>query len=445
MVQPRRRNNNNKSNWKFFKKTNWKMLPKTQGFLIYPRKNYRYLNKHLPSIQKNWKLRVISRNFWTKIHRRFVQLLDRIKISKKFKSKYFNKKWNIFKVKNALITKALWKLRVFLKREHKLWKLRKLYKFPKLYKYDKTRRIFAYWVIEFFIKISTYDRVTKPTPYNYKALRAIRRSLNRKLNWRINIYVGNNILYERELRRVFKLKNKRTKKLLILKSRKKKRNLSLNKEISLNLIISKVIFIGGPSEKTNVTFFSLLLFSKNNIDIFRIQLIRSRILALHAAFHWMHSARMTLLYYRNFKFMFATINPAFAKLVRWAANETFGLYSANRWLSGKLSGVIKIKYLPHYLFIPDIDDNVLIVREALKQNIALIAAINTDSTYNVDLPIFGNCKEFKFIVKITRCLVNFSKQKQAVINSSKEFLFLKRQWFNAYAFPKKVKINLKLK
>lgn len=445
MIQPWGKKNNNKSNWKFFKKPNWKIVPKTQDFRIHPWKKYRYTYKIRRCLLKNWKIRVISRNFWNKVQVRFVQLWKRIEKSKKFKSKYFNKKWNILQVKNVLITKALWKLRVFLKREHRLWKLRKLYTFPKLSKHDKKRRIIAYLLLESFIKISTYDRDTKPTPYNYKALRAIRLSLDRKLNKQIYSFIGNNTLYQHGLIKFFKLKSKRTKKLLILKSRKKKRNLSLNKQISFNLILSKVIFIGGSSEKTNVTFFSLLLFSKNNIDIFRTQLIRTRLLSLHAAFHWMRTARMTVLYYRNFKFMFATINPAFAKLVRWAANETCGLYSANRWLSGKLSGLIKIKYLPHYLFIPDIDDNVLIVREALKQNIALIAAINTDSTYNVDLPIFGNCKEFKFIVKITRCLINFSKQKQAVINSSKEFLFLKRQWFNAYAFPKKAKTNLKSK
>jgi len=113
------------------------------------------------------------------------------------------------------------------------------------------------------------------------------------------------------------------------------------------------------------------------------------------------------------------------------------LFGANRWLSGRISAATKLQYVPHYMFIPDINENALIIREAVKRNIALIAIVSTDSPHNVDIPVFGNNKDFKGIVQIMRCLIYFSKQRQ---NSRKARHVYKRKtkskWFLLYTKKK---------
>jgi hypothetical protein len=194
-------------------------------------------------------------------------------------------------------------------------------------------------------------------------------------------------------------------------------------------VLTRLLFIGGSSEKTNAIFLSAVFFSKNNIDILRASFVRIHILKLYATFRWLLSAKMSLSFYKAFRFMFASTTAVFAKLMRWAAEQTAGLFSANRWLSGKLSGSIQIEHLPNYLFIPDIDENALIIREAIKQNVAVIAVVSTDSSYNIDVPVFGNNKEFKVIVQVLRLLIYLSKHKQHQINKSVNILLSSPKWF----------------
>jgi ribosomal protein S2 len=68
------------------------------------------------------------------------------------------------------------------------------------------------------------------------------------------------------------------------------------------------------------------------------------------------------------------------------------------------------------LFVPDIDENVMIIREALKKRVAIVALVNTDSPFCVDIPIFGNNKDFKIILQIILFLIKISKHKQKAIN-----------------------------
>ena len=193
---------------------------------------------------------------------------------------------------------------------------------------------------------------------------------------------------------------------------------------------SKLTLLGGSSEKTNNALFPTIFFSKNNIDIFRIEFLRIRLVHLYGIFRWFTiSYKKFLLKNVNIKFLFATITPVFAKLMRWAASETDGLYATNRWLSGRISAFIKLPYAPHYIIIPDVDENVLILEEAFKKNIAVISITNSDNTQLADLPVFGNNRSFKNIVQFTRCITLFSKNKQ------KNKIFFKpiqrtRPWFS---------------
>lgn len=171
-------------------------------------------------------------------------------------------------------------------------------------------------------------------------------------------------------------------------------------------IIGWAWFVGSAVRKTNRRLRSVIFFSKNNVDIFRRVALRVRFLQLHATFAWLlYSALRSCVFNPKIKFMFASINPVFAKLMRWAAEQTQGLYSGNRWLSGMLSASTQIPDLPHYLFIPDADNNALIMRESLRHHIAIISLVSTDSTYFGDVPLLGNNKEFKIILDTLRIII----------------------------------------
>lgn len=442
------RKKDSKWNRNFFQKNAWTQAHKEKHrikkVIIKGHHNNRILRKHFIRISNQLKC--------GKIIKQFLVLLKKIKKNIKMRSyKLFNKpnkKWKrrnlrnkkISKILNLSSKKAFWKLRIFFIREYNYWKQKKLPHFIHLRWSDKRNKAIIYLIIDLLIRTSTFDRVTKPTRYNFKAIRKIRQSLYTKLKKQIALFIRFNTLYNKKIKNYFrkiKCKTRFKKKLYNFKNTPK------IKKYYFNLFNCKALFIGGSSEKTNIFLFPTILFCKNNVNIISIDLVRARILNLYASFKWLFSARMSLFFYKNYKFMFATITPVFAKIVRWAAKQTIGLYSANRWTSGKLSGTIKIPYLPNYLFIPDIDENSLIVREAIKQNIAIISIISTDSLFNVDLPILGNNKEFKFIAQIMHCIICFSKHYQKAINLPKDTLFSKTEWFSPYAFPKKAEQTLR--
>jgi len=55
-------------------------------------------------------------------------------------------------------------------------------------------------------------------------------------------------------------------------------------QFARKVVRSKLMLIGGASEKTNRLFFPTILFSKNNVDIFRRDFVRIRLLYLYATF-----------------------------------------------------------------------------------------------------------------------------------------------------------------
>jgi hypothetical protein len=225
--------------------------------------------------------------------------------------------------------------------------------------------------------------------------------------------------------------NKSTQKRTIPFAINKKENYCLLNKYRLSIRFLNPFFflIGGTSENTNRQLLTQVIFSKNNIEIFNWTRVRAKLLHFHAAMRWLHIAKMDLFFRKSIKFMFASITPVFAGLMRWAAFITSGFNSSNRWLSGNITAFIKIPSLPHYLFIPDIDENQMIVLEACRKNIPLLAITNTDVAFVPAVPILGNSKDFRAVGQILRFIVQLVKRKQKKIDKSIYELYEVEKWF----------------
>jgi len=108
--------------------------------------------------------------------------------------------------------------------------------------------------------------------------------------------------------------------------------------------------------------------------------------------------------------MFASISPVFSNLMQWAAIKTNGIAKYNRWTSGSITATIGVEYLPHCIFIPDITESHMIVREAISKKITILSIISSDSPSDVDLPILGNNHDYKTLLQVIKFTILISKQ-----------------------------------
>lgn len=201
----------------------------------------------------------------------------------------------------------------------------------------------------------------------------------------------------------------------------------LNKNIFKTSYASEIL-LGGASENSNKKWRINFLISKNNVDVFNIFPVKTRLLALYANFRFVKSEREFS--FKNFKFMFASHTPVFAQLMQWAGILSNGVSSSNRWLSGTISAQTNLKFLPNYLIVPDPDQNEMITREAYTKKIPVVSINNSDSQFTADFGIYGNNRSFKMIFKIINLVLKLSKIKVRVLDVPlKKVVSENKKWF----------------
>ena len=228
-------------------------------------------------------------------------------------------------------------------------------------------------------------------------------------------------------------KKLREKALLLIRKKLKKKLRKQSFDIKKKYQLKFLTLMGGPAEYTNMQFVSRIFFSKNNIEIFSWKVYKMRFLTIFAAFRWLIGNKLRSTFYLESRIMFASTTPVYAGLMRWAAISLNGLHSSNRWWSGSITANVKYDYLPHYLFIPDMNDNLMIVQEAVKKRIAIIAVNSSDSLCLADIPLFGNDKEFRNIVQAVNFLITcsnfFKKLKPVSVQQNLTYSnFFKTKW-----------------
>jgi hypothetical protein len=175
------------------------------------------------------------------------------------------------------------------------------------------------------------------------------------------------------------------------------------------LFLKNKFLFGGTSALTNPAFTSQILISKNNNDLLHKNLVRLKLLRFYAGIKWMHGTRK-IFNLNKIRFMFASISPVFSNLMQWAAIKTNGIAKYNRWTSGSITATIGVEYLPHCIFIPDITESHMIVREAISKKITILSIISSDSPSDVDLPILGNNHDYKTLLQVIKFTILISKQ-----------------------------------
>ena len=202
------------------------------------------------------------------------------------------------------------------------------------------------------------------------------------------------------------------------------------------------------------------------------------------------------------KFLFTTTNPAFSEIISVAATNAAMLSHSNRWTCGLISrkanlsiqkeikkniittkkkivfisfsffmNLKKIKKNNSVInnlvgvFIPDVQNNSMIIKEAQIVNIPTIGIINSNSKSIIEYPIFGNDKSLFSVFFFSNILAywiklynqiynlklkknNFFKQKNKntkIFNSIKKKIyfryFLKQYLYMIYYFSKRFKTN----
>jgi len=99
-------------------------------------------------------------------------------------------------------------------------------------------------------------------------------------------------------------------------------------------------------------------------------------------------------------------------------------------LAGKISANTKIQNTPDYLFIPDSDEDLIIMQEATRKKIAIIGIVPTDSQYVIDIPLLGNNKDFKIITQLIKFILQLLLiKKDCIVDSKRRY---KRQLNHFY-------------
>ena len=168
---------------------------------------------------------------------------------------------------------------------------------------------------------------------------------------------------------------------------------------------------------------SQIAYSKNNTEIFITQKVRLKLLRMYAGLKWLHSKAV---FKQHVYIMFASISPVFTDFLKWAARELQGISKSNRWLSGTITATIGINKIPDYIFIPDITENPMIIREAKIRKIPIISLVNTDCIFAVEIPIIGSSYDFKTIVQITKLIIklNTKKNKDTIFKKAPKLWFI---------------------
>lgn len=175
--------------------------------------------------------------------------------------------------------------------------------------------------------------------------------------------------------------------------------LNFEKRNFFQIVTFRGLSIGCDSAFTEIKMTGLIACSKNNVEVLKFELIRYRLYRLYSMISWVvHSAFEK----KPLIILFASISPIFAGLVDCFSFKTNGIGRPNRWLSGTLTAFTKLPVVPNCLFIPDIQNNHMIIKEANIKKIPIVSLITSDSFYEVAWGIPGNNADYKTVFQITK-------------------------------------------
>ena len=164
--------------------------------------------------------------------------------------------------------------------------------------------------------------------------------------------------------------------------------------------ISKKWFIGGSALKTNQKYMPMILFSKNNVELLNMALVKRKLLGLYATVKWLNCARIRDC--RRMQFLFASITPVFANYVQWGARTTGGVASSYRWVSGMITASTNIErgLEPDCVVIPDVSENPMIIKEAYLNRIPILSIVGSDCRFELGgLTVMGNSHDYRTLVQ----------------------------------------------
>ena len=163
-------------------------------------------------------------------------------------------------------------------------------------------------------------------------------------------------------------------------------------------------------------------------------------------------------------FLFATTTSAYSEIIKNAALSSNTVYHVDRWTCGTITRnindwpntnfidiikltsqknlfnfcyfffrykkLLKDRLITNYLiglFIPDPQNNLMIVKEAKIQNLPLIGIINSNSYIDINYPIFGNNKSLFSVFFFSNLIAYWIKTYMRFYHEKKSFFVLKKK------------------
>lgn len=164
------------------------------------------------------------------------------------------------------------------------------------------------------------------------------------------------------------------------------------------IIKQKYLHLGQNTKLTSQSLCRHILCSRKDIEIFDDYSTKLSFIKLFNIFKKLQTIKSN----RQLTVLFCSTNKIYGGILKNAAKSCDMPHKIHRWLGGTLTGAISLDVKPDFLFIPDVKDNALIIKEAKIMGIPIIGIVNSSCNIKIDYPIFGNDSNIKIVLRLTQ-------------------------------------------